>query len=276
MKKTLLTVITGLIFLFAKGQAGSYSTLIVGTNTPESLGDGTITPSGAGDNHTLEIHATKLNVGPVNSYTYSALNTALFNVSSSGDGQEMLRFRTNSNTSYFNIVQQASKIRLTVMQGTTPQLYLSETGNIGINTTAPNSLAKLDVSGGNLFVTNGGKVYIGTPDANSITNMGTNLLGVNGTAVFVKAKVALYGATWPDYVFSPNYKLTTLDSLEQFIQLNKHLPEMPTAADVEKNGIDLGDNQTLLLKKVEELTLIVIEQNKRIEKLEALIRKRKR
>lgn len=139
-------------------------------------------------------------------------------------------------------------------------------GNVGIGTTTP--AAKLDVNG----TTYSRKLFVGTPDANTVTNMGTNLLAVNGTAVFVKAKVALYGTAWPDYVFAPTYKLPRLDSLEQFIKLNGHLPEVPKAEEVEKNGIDLGSNQALLLKKIEELTLIIIEQNKRIEKLEKEVR----
>lgn len=139
---------------------------------------------------------------------------------------------------------------------------INSDGNVGIGTTTPG--AKLDING----TTYSRKVFIGTPDASTIANIGGNLLAVNGTAVFVKAKVALYGSEWPDYVFSPAYSIYPLDSLERFINLNGHLPEIPTASDVEKNGIDLGDNQVLLLKKIEELTLIVIEQNKRIEKLE--------
>ena len=135
---------------------------------------------------------------------------------------------------------------------------MSNSGYVGIGTSTPT--AKLDVNG-NIF--SNGKIAIGTTD---LAKIGTNSLAVNGTAVFVKAKVAIYGpTTWPDYVFEPDYKMTALDSLEQFIQLNKHLPEMPSAADVEKDGLDLGDTQALLLKKIEELTLIVIEQNKRIE-----------
>ena len=104
-----------------------------------------------------------------------------------------------------------------------------------------------------------------------------NLLAVKGTAVFVKAKVAVYGPNWPDYVFSPTYPLTPLDSLEQFIRLNGHLPEMPVAQEVNKNGIDLGDNQVLLLKKVEQLTLYIIElknkiavKEKKIQQLESM------
>lgn len=144
---------------------------------------------------------------------------------------------------------------------------MSNSGYVGIGTATP--AAKLDVNG-NIF--SNGKVAIGTTD---LVKIGTNSLAVNGSAIFTKAKVAIYATAWPDYVFSPNYKLTTLDSLEQFIQLNKHLPEMPTAQDVEKNGLDLGDNQTLLLKKIEELTLIVIEQNKRIERLESKLKEMK-
>lgn len=53
-----------------------------------------------------------------------------------------------------------------------------------------------------------------------------------------------------------------------YIKINKHLPEVPTATEVEKEGTDIGSTQTLLLKKIEELTLYVIEQNKRIEKFE--------
>lgn len=143
-----------------------------------------------------------------------------------------------------------------------------QNSQVGIGTETPNTNAKLDVNG-NIY--SNGKVFIGIADANTATKINTYSLAVNGPAIFTSAKVALYASAWPDYVFSPTYKLTALDSLEQFIKLNKHLPEVPTASDVDKNGIDLGLNQALLLKKIEELTLITIEQNKRIEKLELLL-----
>lgn len=158
----------------------------------------------------------------------------------------------------------------------TEALHIASTGNIGIGNSNPNANAKLDVNG-NIY--SNGKVYIGIPDANTITQIAPYALAVNGTAVFTKAKVSLYGS-WPDYVFHKDYKLPTLSEIERFIKHNGHLPEVPTAEEVEKNGIDLGDNQVLLLKKIEELTLIVIEQNKRameqnkrIEKLEEKSRK---
>lgn len=90
-------------------------------------------------------------------------------------------------------------------------------------------------------------------------------LAVNGSAVFTLVKVIPPSTPWPDYVFHKTYKLRPLSEVEQFIQQNHHLPEVPSAAEVEKNGLDLGKNQAVLLKKIEELTLYTIEQNKKLE-----------
>lgn len=83
-------------------------------------------------------------------------------------------------------------------------------------------------------------------------------------------------SNWPDFVFDSAYQLPALNKVEQFIRQHKHLPEVPSANEVQKDGLELGGNQALLLKKIEELTLYLIEQNKkleeqnkRIEKLEA-------
>ncbi len=78
-------------------------------------------------------------------------------------------------------------------------------------------------------------------------------------------KVKVDITAWPDYVFKPNYKLPSLNEVEKYLQSNQHLLDVPSAAEVEKNGIDLGSNQAILLKKVEELTLYLIEQNKKLE-----------
>ncbi|HMJ45745.1 MAG TPA: hypothetical protein VK498_00350, partial [Ferruginibacter sp.] len=115
---------------------------------------------------------------------------------------------------------------------------------------------------GNLFARS--KIAIGELDINKI---GDYSLSVKGNARFNKAVVK--PDTWPDYVFEKNYILPDLKETEKFIRQNKHLPEIPSAAEVEKNGIDLGDNQSLLLQKIEELTLYVIDLNKKYEILKA-------
>jgi hypothetical protein len=92
-------------------------------------------------------------------------------------------------------------------------------------------------------------------------------LAVNGSAIATKVVVKAKN-NWPDYVFHTNYRLRPLSEVEQYINQNHHLPEVVSAEEVDKNGLDVGDNQAALLKKIEELTLYVIEQDKQIKKLE--------
>jgi carbohydrate binding protein with CBM6 domain/Big-like domain-containing protein len=130
------------------------------------------------------------------------------------------------------------------------------TGNIGIGTVAPSQ--KLEVNG-NVLVDN--QLFVGTVDPTTTTGY---LLAVNGAAIFTMVKVKLNTA-WPDYVFGDDYSLPSLAEVEKYIKENKHLPDMPSADEMKKQGIDLGDNQAALLKKVEELTLYIIDQNKQTE-----------
>lgn len=73
---------------------------------------------------------------------------------------------------------------------------------------------------------------------------------------------------WADYVFEPNYQLQSLTEVEQYIQKNKHLPGIPSSEEMVKKGVDLTTLLSIIVKKNEELTLHVIEQQKRIERLE--------
>lgn len=116
----------------------------------------------------------------------------------------------------------------------------------------------------------GGFSHNATITASGAMSLGTSYiptgykLAVHGNIIAERVKVQLRN-NWPDYVFSPAYQLPSLKKVEQFIRQHKHLPEVPSAKEVEKNGIELGDNQALLLKKIEELTLYLIEQNKKLE-----------
>jgi len=109
-----------------------------------------------------------------------------------------------------------------------------------------------------LFIEDGGNVGIGTTDPLS-------KLAVNGKIRATEVKV-LTDITVPDYVFESDYELRTLKETKEYIEENKHLPEIPSAAEIEENGIDLGDMNMKLLKKIEELTLYQIQLLERLEK----------
>lgn len=133
---------------------------------------------------------------------------------------------------------------------------IGKTGNLGIGTTAATEKLHVD---GNMYTT--GKILVNQANTAAVAPYA---LAVNGTAIFTKAVVKL-NANWPDYVFEDDYTLTPLNDLEQYVRKHKHLPGVAAATDIQNNGIDLGDNQTVLLKKVEELTLYLIEINKKVE-----------
>ncbi|MNK15610.1 hypothetical protein D3C87_337570 [compost metagenome] len=90
----------------------------------------------------------------------------------------------------------------------------------------------------------------------------TEKLSVNGKIRAQEIKVET--ANWPDYVFEPSYKLMPLSRIANFIQTNGHLPDVPSAKEVAQNGIEVGNIQSLLVKKIEELTLHLIDMDKKL------------
>lgn len=117
----------------------------------------------------------------------------------------------------------------------------------------------------NLFYTDGA-VGIGTETPR-------DKLSVNGRIRAQEVKVET--ANWPDYVFHDNYELKSLDSLRTFIAQNGHLPEVPSAKTVESEGVDLGEMNKLLLKKIEELTLYLLQKDKEIVEIKQQLKQRK-
>lgn len=98
---------------------------------------------------------------------------------------------------------------------------------------------------------------------------------VNGNIESKKVKVTASPGSVPDYVFKSDYKLRSLSELESYIKTNSHLPNIPSAKEVETNGQDVGNIQLKLLEKIEELTLYMIEQNKEMIKLRGEVKELK-
>jgi len=173
------------------------------------------------------------------------------------------------------------------------------TGNVGIGTTAPS--AKLEVNGtikaagftlpggasGNILINNGSgnavwqaPVWAANGSNIETTNAGFVLIGRTSNVttdpsgynykLYVEngirtRKVKVDQLTnWPDFVFEKDYSLPSLEEVDKFIRTNKHLMGVKSAEEISKEGLELGESQTVLLQKIEELTLYIIDQDKKI------------
>jgi hypothetical protein len=119
----------------------------------------------------------------------------------------------------------ANEIALNII----PVMYTDPNGNLGLNTLTPDPAYRLSVNGK------------------------------------IRAKEIRVETGWADYVFDKSYELPALADIKAYIEQNHHLPEIPSEQEVAKNGINLGEMNKLLLKKVEELTLYLIEKDKEKE-----------
>ncbi len=220
-----------------------------------------------------------------------------FGMYGSGSGGTGWGFNFNTKTGNVGIGRIAGNYRLELDNSTGGDAAFFKSGSYAGSIAATDTTIELVTAYGNLFSTPStpaknlvlvpptsfifapaGSVGIGTHDptaklhvlGNAMIGSGTPASGyqlsVNGKIISEEIKVQLDG-NWPDYVFQKNYTLPTLPDLEKFINLNHHLPNIPAASEVEKDGISLGDMQKRVLEKVEELTLYVIELNKQNEEL---------
>ena len=112
------------------------------------------------------------------------------------------------------------------------------------------------------------RAVIGLVNIDQMPRPNDYTLMVGGKILAEEVRIKLI-KDWADYVFAKDYPLKSLTEVEEFIHANHHLPEIPSATEVEKTGVNLGDMQSKLLLKVEELTLYLIQQNKTIETLQA-------
>jgi len=179
---------------------------------------------------------------------------------------------TNITPAQLNIVGTNETVNI---NGSNPYLQINNGGaltgyirangsNFQVATNAENDNGKLE------FRTNGSsRMWI---DASGNVSVGGSgkvatgyLLSVVGKVMAEEVRVELNG-TWPDYVFSKDYKLMALNNLKQYVKENNHLPEVPAAEEM-KDGIEVGKMNKMLMQKVEELTLYVIQLNEEIQAL---------
>jgi hypothetical protein len=146
------------------------------------------------------------------------------------------------------------------------QIYNSNTGFAGIGNSSPTSLLDVAKSMTNpdsaVYINAAGNVGIGTANP-------TEKLSVNGNIKCKQVEVTLTG--WSDFVFQEDYSLMPLEELYDYISQHKHLPGVPSTQEVITNGNNLGEMDAILLQKIEELTLYVIDLKKENEALRLLL-----
>ncbi len=164
----------------------------------------------------------------------------------------------------FNI-KTNSILRMNVKNNGTVNLFTLNSTTTGAFVIKNNDLNK------NVFqVQNNGTTNIGIGRPLSTGIAANAMLSVDGLILAKEVRVAVSTSThWADYVFDTKYKLMPLNDVESYIKINKHLPDVPSAEEVVKEGIDVNEISATLLKKIEELTLYTIELRKEIELLKS-------
>jgi len=238
MKKlclTLFTIILSVQWVFA--QWGTAGTNIYNTNTG-NVYVGTITPSSM-STYKLEVYGTSPALG--------------LSGATNGVGQ-LVSLDFNQQTTISGATRQGGSIR-SVATGT-------YTGGNGSTYTADLVFyaSKAGVNTEYMRILSGGSVAIGT------SNPQGYLFAVNGSAIATSMTVKL-NANWPDYVFNPAYRLPSLADLSAYINLNYRLPGMPSAEQVAKNGLNLGEMDKLFTQKIEELTLYLIQKDEQLNEM---------
>lgn len=187
--------------------------------------------------------------------------------------------------------------KFVVRTGGADQVYVDQNGNMGFGVSAPISRLQIltgddaslsthgyvmlgSVTGSNLILDNneimarsngavgnlvlqndGGTVRIG-----NVAVPSGYKFAVNGKMLCEELRVKL-AANWPDYVFRNDYRLLPLPELKKFIEQNNHLPNIPKAETIEKEGMEVGDMQKKMMEKIEELTLYIIDLQKQVDEL---------
>lgn len=143
----------------------------------------------------------------------------------------------------------------------------TKTNVLGVNMEAPTGF-NLGAAGNSYFEQ---KVAIGTTNTTTTLASSNYLLFVNGGIIAKEVRVTTF--PWPDYVFANDYKLMSLSDVKDYITQHAHLPGVPSACEIEENGVATGEMLSIQMKKIEELTLYIIQMEERLKSLELELKK---
>ncbi len=165
-----------------------------------------------------------------------------------------------------------TKLRFTFYEGSGTDGRLGVSELIFIHPEAASPYANL-IGGGSLWNKSGSDVTFTSGKIGIGTTAPTAKLTVKGDILATKVQIVSDDEIpASDYVFEPGYNLRSLSEVEQFVKTNKHLPEVPSATEFKENGYSVGEMDDILLRKVEELTLYTIEQQKELNEKDQIIR----
>ncbi len=218
------------------------------------VGIGTMTPA-----HILHVHGNDSVGGSIDNHDLRTRRTA--GISKTAKGDKLLPIGNIS----LGITQAQAYAAIQLTNNATGTdatdglLFEMKDDDAVINLQEQGSISFRNSNNVSLFISKNNNVGIGTTNPNGYK------LAVKGTAHILKLVVNTYD--WGDYVFDEDYKLLDLNELEDYIKKYKHLPNIPSESEVKENGIDVAEMNKLLLQKIEELTLYVIELQKQIDEL---------
>ena len=243
----------------------------IGTNTPSEK----LTILSAYDTYGLTLTDGNIKIssyiGKGQGAWFGTQSNHPFHLYTNGNGTPNITFHQNFETDL-----RGPKSRLKFYDETSSFLLSGDVKSNGKNLEIAASKAVITGTPGNLILQADDASVIGLPLMAGNVGIGTSnptyKLSVNGG---IHCKEVVVESGWADYVFNKEYELPTLHETEIFILQNKHLPNIPSSEEIEQNGLNVGEIQKKMMEKIEELTLYIIEANKRIEELEKIAKAKK-